>query len=216
MSCKIIRGTSLPPSGPAFFLSPEMGRSSTPAHESLPSERTAEFEARIVELEQEVRTARQLGLREGEKACRDQSAAELRPVLERLARSLHDLAELRPRVRREAEKDLVLLALAIAKRILRREVSVDPDAIGGLVKAAMEKLQTREGCRIRVHTSHAAFVRQHLDTFGTGGAEVLGEAGLEPGDVIVETSRGNLDASVNTQLREIERGFADRFGGSAA
>jgi flagellar biosynthesis/type III secretory pathway protein FliH len=46
----------------------------------------------------------------------------------------------------------------------------------------------------------------------TGGqVEVLPDAAREPGSVIFETSRGNLDASVDTQLQEIERGLADRL-----
>ena len=34
---------------------------------------------------------------------------------------------------------------------------------------------------------------------------------LEPGDIIIETRRGDLDGCIETQLAEIERGFADRL-----
>ncbi len=39
--------------------------------------------------------------------------------------------------------------------------------------------------------------------------EVIADASLAPGGVMLESSRGLLDASVDTQLSEIERGFAD-------
>jgi flagellar assembly protein FliH len=39
--------------------------------------------------------------------------------------------------------------------------------------------------------------------------EVIADASREPGAVVFETERGNLDASVDAQLREIERGLAD-------
>ena len=39
--------------------------------------------------------------------------------------------------------------------------------------------------------------------------EVIADPGLEPGGLIFETARGSFDASVATQLDEIERGFAD-------
>jgi flagellar biosynthesis/type III secretory pathway protein FliH len=35
------------------------------------------------------------------------------------------------------------------------------------------------------------------------------DATLAPGSVLIDSSRGVLDASVDTQLAEIERGFAD-------
>ena len=52
-------------------------------------------------------------------------------MLERLARAIDELAGLRPRLRQEAEADLVQLALAIARRVLRREIAVDPEALHG-------------------------------------------------------------------------------------
>jgi flagellar assembly protein FliH len=39
--------------------------------------------------------------------------------------------------------------------------------------------------------------------------EVVADPGLAPGSVVLESERGTLDASVGTQLDEIERGFAD-------
>ena len=35
---------------------------------------------------------------------------------------------------------------------------------------------------------------------------------MRPSDLVFETSWGELDASVETQLLEIERGFSDRLG----
>jgi len=39
--------------------------------------------------------------------------------------------------------------------------------------------------------------------------EVVADPGLERGAAILESSRGALDVSVETQLAEVERGFAD-------
>jgi flagellar assembly protein FliH len=107
---------------------------------------------------------------------------------------------------------MVRLSLAIARRILRREMSVDPEAMHGLVLGALEKLQSQEIHRVRVHPSRAAAVdaclRQNLP--GTS-VEVVADPSREPGTVIFETTRGNLDASVDCQLQEIERGLADRL-----
>jgi flagellar assembly protein FliH len=41
--------------------------------------------------------------------------------------------------------------------------------------------------------------------------EVVADSSRSPGDVIFETERGYLDASVDSQLQEIERGLADRL-----
>jgi flagellar assembly protein FliH len=171
---------------------------------------------RIVELERalqlDVRQAREAGYREGEAAGRERAAAELAPVLQRLSASIAGIAALRPRVRRDGEQELVQLSIAIARRILRRELTVDPDAVAGLVRAALEKVQPRDICRVRAHPHHVNTIRKHLEHCAAGsGVEVSPDGGLQPGDVVVETRRGDLDGSVETQLAEIERGFADRL-----
>ncbi len=171
----------------------------------------AEATARLErQAEQRVREARASGFREGEAAGKQRAAAELEPALERLARSVQEMAGLRAQMRREAEADMLRLALEIARRVLRREMAVDPDAMRGVVLAALEKLAGQEVSRVRVHPSHAALLSELLRKSGAAQpVEVVADASREPGAAIFETERGNLDASVDAQLREIERGLAD-------
>jgi flagellar assembly protein FliH len=152
--------------------------------------------------------AHQTGYHEGEAAGR----SHVEPVIQRLAASIEALTTLRPRLRREAEADLLKLAVAIARRILHRELTVDPDAVLGLIRAALDTLQAQENCRVRVHPDHEAVLRAFLEQLGPARQiEVTADRTLEPGGVLFETSRGNLDSSVETQLQEIERGLADRL-----
>jgi flagellar assembly protein FliH len=164
------------------------------------------------ECERHVHEARAAGYHEGEAAGRTQAAAELQSVIERFSRTIDELRQLRPQLRKDAESDMVRLSLAIARRVLRRELAIDPDALHGLVLAALEKLQGQEVCRVRVHPSQAESIAATLKASVTGQAiEVTPDPSREPGAVIFETGRGNLDASVDSQLQEIERGLADRL-----
>ena len=172
--------------------------------------------ARLAQLEaqsqQKVREAHAAGLREGEIAGRNRASADLQPVMERLARSIQEIATLRPKLRQEAEADVVKLALAIARRVIRREMAADPDALRGLVMAALDKLAGQEVSRVKVHPSHTATVKSCLQQITAGSVvEVVSDPSREPGTVVFETARGNLDASVDSQLQEIERGLTDRL-----
>jgi flagellar assembly protein FliH len=163
------------------------------------------------EIERRVKEAYAEGLRDGEAAGRKRGAADAQPVVERLGRTIDELAGLRHRLRREAEADLIQLSLLIARRILRRELSIDPEALRALVIGAIEKLQGEEITRVRVHPSHAPVVASCLHGANSRTVEVIPDAQREPGAVIFETRRGNLDASVESQLREVERGLTDRL-----
>jgi len=172
-------------------------------------ERLAQLEHQCQE---RIREAHAAGLREGEAAGRSRAQAELQPVIGRLARSIEEIAQMRPRMRREAEADVVRLALAIARRVVRRELAVDPDALRGLVLAALEKLQGQEIFRVKVHPSHAALVTACLkEAAANSAAQIIADPGCEPGGLVFETERGNLDASMDSQLQEIERGLVDRL-----
>lgn len=189
----------------------QVGAASPPAAAATappPPAATAEDLRR--ECDQRVADARAAGLREGEAAGRGRAIAEGQAVLERLTRSIEEIASLRSRLRREAEADTVKLALAIARRVIRRELAVDPAALHGLVLAALEKLNAQEICRVRVHPSQVSPVADLLRNTGAGvPIEVVPDGSRDPGAVVFETDRGNLDASVESQLGEIERGLAD-------
>jgi len=137
-------------------------------------------------------------------------AAQLEAMEGRLARSIEELTGLRARFRHEAEEDVVELALAIARRVLHRELTVAPDALLGLVKAALEKIEAREVHRVRVSREDAPQVQRFFEEMGLPRrVEVIADPSLPRGAVILDSTRGLLDASVETQLLEIERGFAD-------
>src|SRR5450755_1398284 len=118
-------------------VSPVVWRQVGAAGSTMPAaERAPDLSARMAQMElqyqQKVREAHAAGVQEGEIAGRSRATAESQPIVERLGRSIQEIANLRARLRREAEADVVQLALAIARRVLRREVSVDPDALRGL------------------------------------------------------------------------------------
>jgi flagellar assembly protein FliH len=181
----------------------------TPAMQEELRDQAAQIEKAC---EQRVRDARAAGLREGEAAGRGKASAQVEPVIAQLSRTIADLSQLRPQLRRQAEGDMIKLAIEIARRVLRRELSIDPDALHGLVLGALERLEAQEVSRVKVHPSHAESIRACLAQSPAGRSiEVVADTLRDPGVVIFETSRGNLDASIESQLNEIERGLADRL-----
>ena len=86
--------------------------------------------------------------------------------------------------------------------------SVITRGLAETARLALEKVAMREVVKVRVHPSHAVALHQIADLQPE---LVEGDPTLQRGDLIVETTRGSLDASVERQLSEIERGFADRM-----
>jgi flagellar assembly protein FliH len=79
-------------------------------------------------LEQQLQGAYQQGFQDGQNAVQQKLGGQLDAMASRLARTIEELSGLRQRYRHEAEEDVIGLALAIARRILHRELTVDPEA----------------------------------------------------------------------------------------
>jgi flagellar assembly protein FliH len=188
------------------------GPARTGADAEDPQRSREQFAQLQQQYEQRTREAHAAGVREGEAAGRQRAAAELQPVIDRLGRAIDEIGGLRARLRAEAGADLIQLSLAIARRVLRRELAIDPEALHGLVLGALEKLSGQEISRVRVNPAHAALVTESLrQNSASDKVQVIADPSRELGTVIFETQRGNLDASVESQLQEIERGLADRL-----
>jgi flagellar assembly protein FliH len=161
----------------------------------------------------QLRQARESGFREGEAAGRQAAEQEVRKSVETLAATVAGIAGARGEAIRRAEADMVRLSVEIARRILHRELSVDASALDALIRAALEKLISQEVYRVRVHPDQEHPVRACIQRIERhAGLEVVSDPLQPRGGAVFELSRGSLDASVETQLSEIERGLADRLG----
>lgn len=163
----------------------------------------AEAEARLQAVQKQAYAA-------GEQAGTQKAMERLIPALAAFESMTKQLAGMSSHVRQEAEVGTVQLAVAIARRVLHRELAVDPEAVLGLVKSAGARLNAREVRRLRVAPDDARAISEHRAALNLPqGLEVLADPSLPRGSAIFETTRGEMDASVGTQLDEIERGLTD-------
>jgi flagellar assembly protein FliH len=210
MSSKLLRGDAAPKSAAwrpplRTGVAPQAGaKPSAQAPDSpVESQQQREIDARV-------KAAYQQGFTAAETVAAQKTAQRVEPVISGFNALIQDLASTGRKFRAEAERDTVKLAIAIARRVLHRELATDPEAILGLVMAAFQKLNARETQRVRVSPLDAALLEQNRGRLETPpGLEIVADSSLVAGSAIFETSRGELDASVDTQLSEIDRGFAD-------
>lgn len=155
------------------------------------------------------REAYQRGFREGDaegaRRTFDQFQAAIRAFTENAAA----LAGYKPMLRAEVERELVALSLAVARKVLRRELSIDPSIVLALVKVCFTELQNAEIYRLRLHPQDVEPVADYLRLQRRGGIELVPDPEIARGGAVFETSQGKLDARLDTQLLEIERGLAD-------
>lgn len=159
-----------------------------------------------------VKEAYAAGFADGELKGRAAGRIAVEGQINALMATIGKLGELKPQLRQEAEGELIQLSLAIARRVLQRELSVDPDALKGIVSAAVQKIQGQQLTTIRLHPDlHPAMMRAAAGNAYLKDSTVVPDATLPWGSVLFDSTRGVLDVSIDSQLDEISSGLADRL-----
>ncbi len=162
------------------------------------------------EIERRVRDAYNRGVQDGDAAGRRAASQEVAALVERLGATIIELTDSHADALRQAETGVVKLAVEIARRILHRELTIDPQSVEGLIRAGIEKLITERVHTIRIHPDFEPAVRKCIERIAEGRQfEIIPDPSQAPGTLLFQTEQGDLDASLETQLREIERGLID-------
>ena len=98
------------------------------------------------------RSSFEQGYREGERAALAAAEQRLAPARERLEESIRQIANLRQYLFRHAEQEMVKLTLAIAAKLVRREIRLDPDIVSTLVRISLEKVSQASTAHVRLPT----------------------------------------------------------------
>ena len=141
------------------------------------------------------------GLAEGRKA----GQVEMRAQVEKLAGMFHDLARPFEVLDAEVERELLTLAMALARQIVRRELKTDPTQIIGIVRDAIAALPVAaRDVRVHLHPEDAAVVREHLAPTESERAWALVEDPvMARGGCQITTTTSRIDARLETRLAAI-------------
>lgn len=150
------------------------------------------------------------GVREGLAKGQVEIATERQKQREGMAETLRQFAQERENYFHRIEGEVVNLALALARKVLRREAQVDPLLLTGMVRVALEKIAGSSNVRLRVHPSQIDAWREFFKRQeGLAIPELSGDAALEANQCYVETELGVTEVNLEAQLKEIERGLLD-------
>lgn len=108
----------------------------------------------------------------------------------------------------QVEAEIIQLALAIARRVLEHEASVDTLLLVGAVRASLERLSRTSKITVVVHPAAAArWQKALLDCHAE--LEFAEDAALPPEGCVLQCSVGTTEFSLRQQLKEVERSFGD-------
>ncbi len=125
---------------------------------------------------------------------------------------VHNVNHLKKQILKESEEDMLTIALAVARQIVRKEVMENPEVIIKNIQTAIKKIGQTEKVLIRLHPDDYEVISQDAeDLLGPMKQNVRlrfeTDAELMPGDCVVEGEERMVDARLKNQLDVFEAEF---------
>jgi flagellar assembly protein FliH len=170
----------------------------------------AQHQNRLAELE---RDAFAKGFAQGERAGAEAASQRGEAMLRRLTQTIEELTTLRSQMIHQTERQMVQLALAVARRIVHREVSIDQDLLIAMARVALDRLGEAAKVTVRLHPEEFEATAGARAAQWTGTAvEVVADARVGRGGCRVESEFGMMDAGVEAQIQEVARALLGEEG----
>ena len=149
------------------------------------------------------------GLIQGAKQGEQGLAGKLGGQIELIGRFLEEAEQLKNSVMREAEPQVVFLAMKIAEKIIQVEVE-SREIVPKLVKFAIEQTVDRQRVEVRVNPDDYDSVEKiRSDIMSSvkriGELVIVQDTTVVRGGCFVSTPSGNIDAQIDNQFDELRR-----------
>ena len=173
---------------------------------------TEDLDTRLARLERE---AYEKGFEQGQ---RDGVALEERQIEEKgkqLDALFLKIRDLRKNIYAQTEEEVLQLSLLIAKKIIRSEISMDPQVIARTIRAALEYLVDKSRLRILINPEDMEEVRGILPEIANqakgGKFHVVEDHSIGRGGCILESGFGRINATLDDQLGMLQKEIEEEF-----
>jgi len=139
---------------------------------------------------------------------RAEARAELETIGASFTDSLRELTEFRARLKERSERELLELALGVARKVVQQELAERPEIWLGMIRAAVKRAVDCERIALRVPPPLMAFLRGSLAALRASledvkDLELVEDPSLPAGGCIIESRFGEVDIGVETQLERL-------------
>jgi flagellar assembly protein FliH len=178
----------------------------TPSPSAPAPEPPPDLEQRQAQLAALERDAFAKGFAQGERAGLEAAGQRGEAMLRRLTETLEELTVVRDRMIHQTERQMVDLALAIARRIIDREVAIDRDLLIAMARVALDRLGETANITVRLNPDDFAVTgAAQAARLAGSNIEIVADARISRGGCRVDSDLGVLDAGIDAQLQEVAR-----------
>ena len=163
-----------------------------------------------IDTEKLEREAYKKGFQQGEITAREEAEKKMESVMKRYADSIEEISRVKSYLYSRTEKEVVGLAIEIAKKIVGREIKADRSIIQTLLRVTLSRVTEKASVTVRLNPVDYKFLMEQNDALANAeGRDVIlqSDNSIEQGGCLVETSCGDIDARIGEKFSEVEDVF---------
>ena len=152
------------------------------------------------------------GFDEGQKAAIESQREQIESAVTGLEQAIIHIKNLRNEIYHALEREVVELALAIARKVVCQEVSTNKDVVVCVAKEALSRVEAPGKIKIRLNPADYQFINETKNQISTLLEHVdkvtfEAEDSISSGGCVIETNLGEIDARIEKQLQVVEEMF---------
>ena len=152
----------------------------------------------------------QEGFMQGKQAGREESEEQFQRTTQALVDAMEKINGMRSSMMNRNKQDMVRLVMAVAQQVIQAEVSISPEVVLRAVESAIRSAVQSEEYRISVNPGDLDLVKESKPLFlasVSGLKDIVFEPdeSIAPGGSIVKSDQGIVDASIETQLENLQK-----------
>ena len=151
------------------------------------------------------------GHAEGEAAVREEMAELIRTTNAQAEKTLRDAHDAMRDYLMQAEEDIVSIAMTAVERILPQHFIDVPQMVLPILRDAILRVKDQKEVIVHVPPDSYDFVLMARDelrgllTAGDTNLTITSDEAMKPGDCLVETPNGSVDARLQTQIEQLKK-----------
>jgi flagellar assembly protein FliH len=186
---------------------PELQDLPAPPQGNIPP---VEIETSEIDIERIEKNAFENGFRQGEQSGLATAEQKIEALMKSHAESILETGRIKAVLYSQVEREVVKLAIEVAKKIVHREVQVDRDIIQTLVHVALAHVAEKSPVTIHVNPvdyNHISERQTELSQAEGKSITLVADKSIERGGCLIETDCGDIDARLEEKFREVEQAF---------
>jgi len=129
---------------------------------------------------------------------------------------INELQTSRMGILKSSEEEMLKIVFAFARSILKVEPLIQPEIVLKNIDQALNRVSEVDKVVMRINMRDKSMCQAHKDKFlgrlaSVSELRIVEDPTLAPGGIKIETGVGTIDATIESQARELEKALLEKF-----